>query len=346
MAEFNINVDYHDDNGRQSVHFDDNEAVIEYVVVQWNQYKWVQEYSGHQEVTKFAQWLPRSMSELIGALDTNNIYEGRFLQVLEKLNEIFDDGLLPVKGTIRQKHVDYIRRSFDDITAIGALAYYMGKSDMVRGTSCFRGATLAVIHENASGIDVAKMIDDSKIEYNSLYNSMKDSIGTAQNLKKAYEEALALRAPVDYWNKKALAHKKASSEYRSLIINQGWKYGVGLIAFLMALIWFTHAIIAPKDFAGYIGPATLGILVASVALWVARICVRLYMSEHHLYIDAEERAVMVQTYLSLMKDEALEKDDRALVLAPLFRSSSDGIIKDDGAPDSSLAAIISKALSK
>ena len=55
---------------------------------------------------------------------------------------------------------------------------------------------------------------------------------------------------------------------------------------------------------------------------------------------------MVQTYLSLMKDEALEKDDRALVLAPLFRSSSDGIIKDDGAPDSSLAAIISKALSK
>lgn len=68
------------------------------------------------------------------------------------------------------------------------------------------------------------------------------------------------------------------------------------------------------------------------------------MSEHHLAIDAEERATMVLTYLALMERGAAEDKDRALILAPLFRLTSNGIVKDDAAPEFSPAGIASKLL--
>lgn len=83
-----------------------------------------------------------------------------------------------------------------------------------------------------------------------------------------------------------------------------------------------------------------------MAFWATRILVRLYMSEHHLAIDADERATMALTYLALMERGAVEEKDRALILAPLFRPSSDGIVKDDAAPDMSPAGLLSKAMNK
>jgi hypothetical protein len=55
---------------------------------------------------------------------------------------------------------------------------------------------------------------------------------------------------------------------------------------------------------------------------------------------------MIQTYLALIKESKLDEKERALVLSPLFRPSSDGIVKDDGAPDIGAAALISKLLDK
>jgi hypothetical protein len=42
---------------------------------------------------------------------------------------------------------------------------------------------------------------------------------------------------------------------------------------------------------------------------------------------------MVQTYLALIEDGKMTKDeDRALVLTPLFRPAADGLVKDEGLP--------------
>jgi hypothetical protein len=72
--------------------------------------------------------------------------------------------------------------------------------------------------------------------------------------------------------------------------------------------------------------------------------IRLWLSAHHLVIDAQERVVMIETYLALIKEGQLDEKERALVLTPLFRSSSDGIVKDEGAPDLSAAAFFSRFL--
>ncbi|WOI45625.1 DUF6161 domain-containing protein [Acidovorax sp. BLS4] len=71
---------------------------------------------------------------------------------------------------------------------------------------------------------------------------------------------------------------------------------------------------------------------------------RLYLSAHHLRIDADERAVMVQAYLALTNEGKVTEAERVLVLGPLFRPTVDGIVKDDGAPDLSAASILSKLL--
>jgi hypothetical protein len=70
------------------------------------------------------------------------------------------------------------------------------------------------------------------------------------------------------------------------------------------------------------------------------------MSEHHLAIDSEERAVMAKTYLALTKDKAADEKDRSIILTSLFRPTADGIVKDDAAPELSPGALISKVLSK
>ncbi|WP_376707299.1 MULTISPECIES: DUF6161 domain-containing protein [Bradyrhizobium] len=61
------------------------------------------------------------------------------------------------------------------------------------------------------------------------------------------------------------------------------------------------------------------------------------------HTDAEERIALIKTYLALSNDSKVEAADRALILAPLFRTAADGIVKEEG-PDASLAGIIAKAL--
>ena len=85
------------------------------------------------------------------------------------------------------------------------------------------------------------------------------------------------------------------------------------------------------------------LLIVSVFFWAGRVMVRIYLSEHHLAIDAQQRATMAETYLALVHEEAANEKDRSIVLAALFRATNDGIIKDDSAPTFSILGIISGA---
>ena len=86
----------------------------------------------------------------------------------------------------------------------------------------------------------------------------------------------------------------------------------------------------------------LGLVATTFFIWIMRILVRLYLSELHLGIDARERETMLLTYLALTNEGKVEPTDRALVLAPLFRPTADGVVKDDGAPEFGMAAQLSK----
>lgn len=78
----------------------------------------------------------------------------------------------------------------------------------------------------------------------------------------------------------------------------------------------------------------VGVLIGAGLLgaWIVRIFVRLFLSHIHLLQDARERAIMVQTYLALLRKDAVTEKERELILAVLFRPAATGIVKDDAMP--------------
>jgi len=80
--------------------------------------------------------------------------------------------------------------------------------------------------------------------------------------------------------------------------------------------------------------------------WAGRLLTKLYLSQHHLRQDADERATMTTTYLALTAEQAASDGDRTIILNALFRNTPDGIVKEDGGLDPSIAAALGKFLAK
>jgi Family of unknown function (DUF6161) len=153
---------------------------------------------------------------------------------------------------------------------------------------------------------------------------------------------MTLRAPADYWIDKAKMHRDAVK------ISRQWLIGftsIGSLALSLALYFLaiTAAALAKGDAAIYIKFAVIGAIATTITFWVGRVLLRIYFSDRHLLTDAEERVAMIKTYLALSKDQDVTASERALVLAPIFRSAADGIVKEEG-PDASLAEIIAKLI--
>ncbi|MBT2242343.1 hypothetical protein JQK15_02225 [Sphingobium sp. BHU LFT2] len=170
-----------------------------------------------------------------------------------------------------------------------------------------------------------------------------------QNVLEAYNQRLQLTRTSTLWTNRAAAHK---SNRKKL----GWA------AIAMAPVTFGLTIVSAYSFfhsAGYLMSARAQefawhrllfasgatLIVLTLGLWATRIFVRLYMTEHHLAIDAEARAALGDTYIALTADGQAAMEDRKIVLATLFRPVSDGIVNDDAMPFLSPAAIASGLLS-
>lgn len=80
------------------------------------------------------------------------------------------------------------------------------------------------------------------------------------------------------------------------------------------------------------------ILLATLAFWVLRLLVHIFLSNLHLENDAAERVTMVKTYLALIRDGKLAGDGENLkaMLAALFRPTGDGLVRDEGIPPTTL----------
>ena len=74
---------------------------------------------------------------------------------------------------------------------------------------------------------------------------------------------------------------------------------------------------------------------------------KVFLSERHLALDAQEKKAFAETYLAFIEGQNVSPESEAIVLASLFRPTQDGIIKDDESGfDLSAAALIARQLSK
>jgi hypothetical protein len=183
--------------------------------------------------------------------------------------------------------------------------------------------------------------------YNELASGAISSITATE---RAYMEFMRLKAPVEYWEEKARNHSSKEVSIRR------WLYAYFPITVLLLTFVFTmcgHFLLSHPDTANskasiaFYFVVSGGLLLAStLAFWIGRLLTKLYLSEHHLKNDAEERATMTTTYLALTSEDAASEADRQIILGALFRATPDGIVKDDGPGDGSLQGLLTKFLTK
>ena len=164
--------------------------------------------------------------------------------------------------------------------------------------------------------------------------------------EEAYKSFMGLRAPAEYWEKKSQEHGAAKT---TDLTNVKWYFG-GMITVLSVLFVAAGCLIYDVHNAKN-EPVALYVLISAglavlstIGFWIGRILTKLYLSEHHLKTDAEERRVMIMTYLALVENGAASPEEKTIVLNAIFRSTSDGIVKDDGLPDVGFQAVASKFL--
>jgi hypothetical protein len=102
----------------------------------------------------------------------------------------------------------------------------------------------------------------------------------------------------------------------------------------------------PISVAALFKAGAFALVVTSVAFWIGRVLLRIFLSNQHLATDAYERMTMVMTFLALVRSKSIKDEERQLILAPLFRSAADGIVKDDTSPDTAIATFLSGLVKK
>lgn len=148
------------------------------------------------------------------------------------------------------------------------------------------------------------------------------------DVQDLYENKMALQAPIGYWRSKSVNHRRATILLAALFIIYSITAGGQLFKFISGFeggiegfiaFWKDASISAFASFAGLVG---LGMVFA-------RILYRLFTSQLHLWNDARERVVMIQTYLAMAQKDHVKEEFLGALLHRLFSPSSDGIVKSD-----------------
>lgn len=141
---------------------------------------------------------------------------------------------------------------------------------------------------------------------------------------KTYDQFMALKAPVKYWE---------SRRTRSFAVA-----GASMVLFLVSAaiaLAFAKVLLSGLSNGTAIDWSHLGYVLFSFTLifWWTRILIRIFLSNFHLATDAAERAVLIQTYLAMIREEkAVGEGSRDSMLAAVFRPSASGLVKDDALP--------------
>lgn len=145
-------------------------------------------------------------------------------------------------------------------------------------------------------------------------------------LKRVYDEKLALLAPTEYWSTRSTAHQGKARNYAIA-------FGLALVALVGVFVYYGIDHLGDPG-TGSVVIAVLPVLIPAFAgVWVLRILGRLLSENLKIAQDAQERETLVKTFLALMRDDTTGKsvvtdEDRTLILHALFRQSTVTAVDD------------------
>jgi uncharacterized integral membrane protein len=196
---------------------------------------------------------------------------------------------------------------------------------------------------NQKYTDYTKEIDEyktnKKVEVDNWYDETKENFNTfdtdakkkIEDLEKTYQELLSLKAPADYWDKRATELKTEGKKWLNYLIGS---VTIGVIILVTLLI-----IIASNKFEeifSFSGKtirwSILLITLVSFIAYAIRTFTKLTFSTFHLVRDAEERKQLTFVYLSLKENNSVTDAERLLILQSLFSRADTGLLKEDSSP--------------
>lgn len=202
----------------------------------------------------------------------------------------------------------------------------------------------------AQRIEFDSFIEQAKSESEAFNRSAEDFLNNAKDewtaTHASFVEQLATETAVELWSSRSIAHKTRYESFR------WWVITFGIVGFILAIGWIFGGFALARaaftdDKTAQLASYTAGsIALFTLLVWGLRVLIRSMMSEDHLSTDASARSALAHTYLALIKEQAATDNDRAIILAALFAPVSDGLVKDDGMPAFSPAALAAQAITK
>lgn len=184
---------------------------------------------------------------------------------------------------------------------------------------------LLKLEKNSKGIDdkysnfshvignIKAIEKEAKSELEKQKKSLESSF---VKMKQTFKAKVQTEAAVTFWEKKAKEHQKKE---KSLKISLILFTLLSLSALALIVVVFKYLNVRMGDM--QLWPVvTIGALSLFI-VWITRLLVNLYITQINLKEDAFERVTKVKMFVSMLKDDAMSKDDMSVVLQSLFRST-------------------------
>ena len=169
-------------------------------------------------------------------------------------------------------------------------------------------------------------LDDTRNQKETFFDSARQRM---ENLELLYGEKLKLSEPAEYWEKIDVDYRKKGTKW--LVIS-------GALALIIVVGLIIFLLIAPAIFSDdyhwfdNLKNSAIITVIASVAIYMLRLTVKMATSSYHLSRDAKERKNLSYFYLALIEKGAVSDKERALILNSLFSRSDTGLLKGEAAP--------------
>lgn len=169
-------------------------------------------------------------------------------------------------------------------------------------------------------------IDNLKKKTEEFFN-LKET--RSQELENLYENKLRLEKPATYWKEMASSYSKKGIAW----LAASCVTALAIITMLILIICFVPQIFdTDSHWFDILKNTAIVTVIASVAIYMLRMFVKMAMSSFHLSRDAKEREQLSYFYLALLNNKAVTDKEKALVINSLFSRSDTGLLKGDSTP--------------
>lgn len=179
-------------------------------------------------------------------------------------------------------------------------------------------------------VDAAELLASSKSQWDKAYDDFVNQLKT--------------QTAVELWEERSADHTKRFKTFRTASGATALFGGFASFSWIFNGYQFAISSFPNNGNAQLAAFAAGSLLLFTLLIWTLRVLVRSMISEDHLATDASARSAMAHTYLALAKEDKASPEDRAIILASLFAPVSDGLVKDDGMPLLSPAALAAASI--